>query len=219
MSSMTDARSNARIMFSESLTPKLAKNMEISVFNWAVKHCKAKNIPLEWAVHKGKSLEMITNKKEHLKSMITENVENVKELKSKYAKLTSKAKKIQETKEERKTSFRFIYTTKIRSIFVNLKKEYFKKLFIDGEVHVANAPSMKPDEMDPEIRQAIYDKITAREATTAKWEHQEQQLSGLYTCKACKSDKTTHVSVQTRSADEPMTVYITCKMCGAIRKE
>ena len=37
---------------------------------------------------------------------------------------------------------------------------------------------------------------------------------GLFTCKRCKSKKTTFYQQQTRGADEPMTNFIQCLMCN-----
>ena len=37
---------------------------------------------------------------------------------------------------------------------------------------------------------------------------------GAFVCKKCKQNKTTHYSLQTRSADEPMTVFVQCLTCG-----
>jgi DNA-directed RNA polymerase subunit M/transcription elongation factor TFIIS len=37
---------------------------------------------------------------------------------------------------------------------------------------------------------------------------------GMFKCGKCKSNKTTFYLLQTRSADEPMTAYITCLGCG-----
>ena len=36
---------------------------------------------------------------------------------------------------------------------------------------------------------------------------------GLFRCSRCKSKKTTHYQLQTRSADEPMTTFVTCLNC------
>jgi DNA-directed RNA polymerase subunit M/transcription elongation factor TFIIS len=38
--------------------------------------------------------------------------------------------------------------------------------------------------------------------------------SGMFVCGMCKSDKTSYYQQQTRSADEPMTCFITCNNCG-----
>jgi DNA-directed RNA polymerase subunit M/transcription elongation factor TFIIS len=37
---------------------------------------------------------------------------------------------------------------------------------------------------------------------------------GMFVCGQCKSDKTSYYQQQTRSADEPMTCFITCNNCG-----
>lgn len=36
-----------------------------------------------------------------------------------------------------------------------------------------------------------------------------------FKCKKCKSDKTHVAQAQTRSADEPMTTFVTCMECGS----
>jgi len=41
----------------------------------------------------------------------------------------------------------------------------------------------------------------------------EDVEDGLFECKKCFSKKTTYYSLQTRSADEPMTNFITCVVC------
>ena len=38
--------------------------------------------------------------------------------------------------------------------------------------------------------------------------------SGMYKCARCGSTRTTNFQKQTRSADEPMTVFVKCKDCG-----
>jgi DNA-directed RNA polymerase subunit M/transcription elongation factor TFIIS len=42
----------------------------------------------------------------------------------------------------------------------------------------------------------------------------EEDYEGMFTCGKCKSKKTSYYELQTRSADEPMTAYITCHGCG-----
>lgn len=36
----------------------------------------------------------------------------------------------------------------------------------------------------------------------------------IFTCRKCKSNKCTYYQLQTRSADEPMTTFVTCIDCG-----
>jgi len=41
----------------------------------------------------------------------------------------------------------------------------------------------------------------------------EEQPDGLIKCRKCKSMKTVYTQAQTRSADEPMTTFVTCLNC------
>lgn len=42
----------------------------------------------------------------------------------------------------------------------------------------------------------------------------EENYQGLLKCGRCKSTKTSYYQMQTRSADEPMTTFVTCRNCG-----
>jgi DNA-directed RNA polymerase subunit M/transcription elongation factor TFIIS len=42
----------------------------------------------------------------------------------------------------------------------------------------------------------------------------DEDYSGMFTCGRCKSKRTTFYLLQTRSADEPMTEFISCMGCG-----
>jgi transcription elongation factor S-II len=42
---------------------------------------------------------------------------------------------------------------------------------------------------------------------------ESEVTDGIFQCRKCGSKKTTYYSLQTRSADEPMTNFITCVHC------
>ena len=42
----------------------------------------------------------------------------------------------------------------------------------------------------------------------------DPNAGGEFTCSKCKSNKTSHYEKQTRSSDEPMTVFVQCLNCG-----
>ena len=44
---------------------------------------------------------------------------------------------------------------------------------------------------------------------------QDEDYEGMFKCGKCKSTKTRYYQLQTRSADEPMTTYVTCIGCGS----
>jgi transcription elongation factor S-II len=48
-----------------------------------------------------------------------------------------------------------------------------------------------------------------KEYLTKEMKNQE----GFFTCNRCKSKKTTYYQLQTRSADEPMTTFVSCLNC------
>ena len=47
-----------------------------------------------------------------------------------------------------------------------------------------------------------------------KFETNIEAATDTFTCRKCKSKKCTYYQVQIRSADEPMTTFITCLECG-----
>jgi len=43
---------------------------------------------------------------------------------------------------------------------------------------------------------------------------QNQQGTGMFRCGKCKKNNCTYFQMQTRSADEPMTTFVSCLECG-----
>lgn len=41
----------------------------------------------------------------------------------------------------------------------------------------------------------------------------DKDYKGIFKCEKCRQYKTTYYQMQTRSADEPMTVFVTCHVC------
>lgn len=74
---------------------------------------------------------------------------------------------------------------------------------------------MTPDQLMPEGPLALA-MLSARkkelEIETNKMKNDEE-YEGIFKCGRCKSKKTTYYQLQTRSADEPMTSYVTCTNC------
>lgn len=64
-------------------------------------------------------------------------------------------------------------------------------------------------ELHPEYYAEIKLKIMAKYINL----NPEQEHDGFFTCGKCKSKKTTYTQAQTRSADEPMTTFVTCLNC------
>ena len=47
-----------------------------------------------------------------------------------------------------------------------------------------------------------------------KYELKPEAMTNLFKCRKCQSRETSYYEVQTRSADEPMTHFITCLKCS-----
>lgn len=84
------------------------------------------------------------------------------------------------------------------------------------ELSVVEIVSMRPEQLQPE---GIYAKTV--EDNVHKEMHKEylirkaeEEHVGFFKCMKCKSNKTTYYQLQTRSADEPMTTYVSCINCG-----
>ena len=83
------------------------------------------------------------------------------------------------------------------------------------EVKSQDLPTMRAEQLDPEgvWAQAAL-KLQRRDLDREKARAQDEDYNGLFKCGKCKSVKTTYYQMQTRSADEPMTTYVTCKNCS-----
>jgi DNA-directed RNA polymerase subunit M/transcription elongation factor TFIIS len=97
---------------------------------------------------------------------------------------------------------------------LNMVPQLVKRLQ-SKELDSKNLARYTPDVLWPDGPYAktafdLKSKDLAMEAAKAK----EEDYSGLFKCGRCKSTKTTYYQMQTRSADEPMTTYVTCKGCG-----
>lgn len=82
-----------------------------------------------------------------------------------------------------------------------------------GFVQSVKIVNMTPDEIWPGGPWDLKRKeILAKELS--KIGQEETPSDGLFTCAKCKSKKTTYYQLQTRSADEPMTTFVTCLNCN-----
>ena len=105
-----------------------------------------------------------------------------------------------------------IYLDRLRSIYINLKDTSFLNRIKNGEVTPLNIASMTHQEMNPSQWRALIEQKVMRDAN--KYTNNIQASTDMFTCKKCKSKRCTYYELQTRSADEPATIFITCLDCG-----
>ena len=108
--------------------------------------------------------------------------------------------------------FAQLYIDRLRSIFLNLKNEQLLQQIKNKEITVQNLAFMTHQEMNPEHWKTLIEQKIKRDAN--KFTTNIQASTDMFTCKKCKSKRCTYYELQTRSADEPATIFITCLDCG-----
>jgi transcription elongation factor S-II len=71
---------------------------------------------------------------------------------------------------------------------------------------------MEHKDLYPELWENLI--IRNRKKMDALSENNLDNISSMFTCSRCKKNKCVHFQLQTRSADEPTTVFVTCLNCG-----
>ena len=105
-----------------------------------------------------------------------------------------------------------IYIDRLRSIYTNLKNPELLGMVKGGEITSQNLAFMTHQEMDHEHWRSMIDRKIKRDAS--KFTTNVQASTDMFTCRKCKSKRSSYVELQTRSADEPATIFITCLDCG-----
>jgi DNA-directed RNA polymerase subunit M/transcription elongation factor TFIIS len=73
---------------------------------------------------------------------------------------------------------------------------------------------MRPEDLWPDgpYAQKMEERII-KDLRKAYLAQEVKNQEGFFTCVRCKSKKTSYYQLQTRSADEPMTTFVTCLNC------
>ncbi|ETM99813.1 transcription elongation factor S-II [Phytophthora nicotianae INRA-310] len=119
------------------------------------------------------------------------------------------------------------YMAKYRQLSFNVKKNGdLRQNLLDDSVSGDQLIKMSAEELATEEKRAQIEKLRddAFQEARLDWaeaNHEKIQkqtgtegTKGLFTCGRCKSSKTSNTQKQTRSADEPMTVFVMCHNCG-----
>lgn len=108
-----------------------------------------------------------------------------------------------------------IYLTKVNDICVNLdmknKRINNKTLtpsLMDGGLDPHFVAFMTPQQMHPVRWAKELEKKRVAEAAD-----DNKKVTDIYKCRKCGDRKSTTTQMQTRSADEPMTIFVTCLTC------
>ncbi|NBR14260.1 MAG: hypothetical protein EBU01_06720 [Crocinitomicaceae bacterium] len=86
------------------------------------------------------------------------------------------------------------------------------KRVIDGDLKAEEIAFLTPGELFPEQWQKLSEDQIKRE--NSMLEGDKEGGSDMFKCRRCGKSKTKYWEMQTRSADEPMTIFIRCLNCG-----
>ncbi|KAL6303618.1 transcription elongation factor [Sparassis latifolia] len=109
------------------------------------------------------------------------------------------------------------YKSKIRSLFVNLKDKNnpgLRESVVTGDLPVQKFCKMTSQDMASEERKAADKKIEEENLFKTLGAEDAQAETDAFQCGRCKQRKCRYRQAQTRSADEPMTTFVTCTVCN-----
>ena len=107
--------------------------------------------------------------------------------------------------------FVLIYLNKFKIIFHNIKHKHILNKIKTKEILPHKIAFMNHQELLPEKwKEKIEDKKFRLEN---KFFPKVEASTDNFTCGRCKSKACTYYQLQTRSADEPMTTFVTCTEC------
>ena len=109
------------------------------------------------------------------------------------------------------------YRAKLRSLFQNLKNKDNKELGIQvlsGDIAPSKFVVMTHEELKSAKRIEEDKRLNIENMKNAQVPMAEKSISDALTCGRCKQKKVSYSQAQTRSADEPMTTFCECTVCG-----
>ena len=111
------------------------------------------------------------------------------------------------------------YINRVLEIMRNLKDEKndsFRNNIINGSIKPEDLCTMEVTDMLDKKKQEELENEKKKlvEEISSDWIEKHGQITeGVYKCRNCGGKKTVQKELQTRSADEPMTIFITCVNC------
>jgi DNA-directed RNA polymerase subunit M/transcription elongation factor TFIIS len=132
-----------------------------------------------------------------------------------YIIVTSKERNIQ--RRWSNTLFKKLYFSKIISIYSNINNETYIKnenllpRILSNEIKPEEVGKLSVYDIFPDNWKELLNTKSKRDKI--KYELKPEAMTNLFKCRKCQSRETSYYEVQTRSADEPMTQFITCLKC------
>jgi DNA-directed RNA polymerase subunit M/transcription elongation factor TFIIS len=115
-----------------------------------------------------------------------------------------------------KNFFKSVYRSKINDLTFNLNPQNSASLLIDilnKKIKLETVPYMQSNDLNPLLWASIIKKRDFIE-----FKKNNMTTSDAYQCRRCKLRKCKVYLLQTRSADEPMTIFVQCENCNCTFK-
>ncbi len=110
------------------------------------------------------------------------------------------------------------YKTKLRSLFQNLKNKSNPALgrrVMSNEISAEKFVVMDSEELKSAELKKLEKDLQKENMKKAQVPMAERSITDALQCGRCKQKKVSYSQAQTRSADEPMTTFCECTVCGA----
>lgn len=106
---------------------------------------------------------------------------------------------------------------KYRSVMFNIKDQNnpdFRRKVLLGHIEPRGILELTPEEMASDERQMENERIKQKKLFECEQGGPPKASTNEFTCGRCKKKECTYYQLQTRSADEPMTTFVTCVNCN-----
>ena len=114
--------------------------------------------------------------------------------------------------------FTSVYTDKCVSLYTNLNpdsyvdNQRFLQKLTDNDIDITQIAYLTPQDTFPTNWKTLLDRKFKIDKNL--YETRTELATDMYKCGKCKKRLCTYFQLQTRSADEPMTTFVTCLHCG-----
>jgi transcription elongation factor S-II len=112
--------------------------------------------------------------------------------------------------------FKWLYKKNYNKVYSNIHSNKNAQYVLDkiknGHFKAEEIVSMDHIYLYPELWEELILKNKKKMAALSNTTDLDN-ISSLFTCGKCKQNKCTYFQMQTRSADEPMTTFVTCLVC------
>lgn len=109
------------------------------------------------------------------------------------------------------------YRDKYRVIYSNIISKNnpdLKHRITNGELSPNDLVTCDPKELAPQHLRKKLEEIEKQNLFNAQGATLERSVTDRFQCGKCKEKKVSYYQLQTRSADEPLTTFCTCEVCG-----